>query len=460
MLLYLYKFSCFCYLANALLLQYILINEALLRIAIVFFTSIIACVLIFIIFYFIRRKAKSKKRKKLREYFGNIISEIAICESISERQAGIEAGYGIAKTVSLTNVKLNTPIKRFTEWLRSLKNNHSEKMPESEPQIDTPADSISENSPADIPVFTKAMAAVMAKESFLQEVDLKPGFYKLLQSPFVKSVFIRQLIKASKNMAGSANENLKWLYEHLHLEKDSEIRIKNKKWHIKAKAIQELAQMEQKKYVKQLYKLANDSNTFVRQEAQTAIVKLFGFSGLRFLNVISYTISDWQQFCLLQELSLKRITSFAGVEKWIRSANDSVVIFALRLVETYHWHELHDDVAAQLTHPSEKVQQKAIQTLGEIYKPNTAGFLIAAYHKINKPLQFVVLKVFQKAATQNEVPFLLDQLKHPDNQFKLMAARAIHNCSADNTDIIRDTIINNGYSAAALLSQLLEEEIV
>ena len=49
MLLYLYKFSCFCYLANALPLQYILINEALLKTAIIFFTSVIACVLIFII---------------------------------------------------------------------------------------------------------------------------------------------------------------------------------------------------------------------------------------------------------------------------------------------------------------------------------------------------------------------------------------------------------------------------
>src|SRR5688500_7461394 len=144
--------------------------------------------------------------------------------------------------------------------------------------------------------------------------------------------------------------------------------------------------MQQKKYFKKIYRLANHSNAFVRQEAQTAIVKFFGFSGLRFLNVASYTITDWQQFCLLQELTLKRITSFAGVERWIRSSNSSVVIFALRLVETYHWHELHDDVAAQLSHSSERVQQKAIQTLGEIYQPHTAPLLIAAYNKMNKRL--------------------------------------------------------------------------
>lgn len=379
---FLYKFSCFSNIANALSLLYVLMNKTALKVAMLFFISVIGCVLIFITFYLVRRTARSKKRKKLRNYFSNIISEIAICESVSEIEA------------------------------------------------------------------------------FLHEASVEKNLHKLLQSSFSKQVFIRQLTKTSGNMAGGASENLKWVYEYFQLEKDSETRMQSSKWHIKARAIQELAQMQQKKYIKKFYRLANHSNAFVRQEAQTAIVKLFGFPGLRFLNVAGYTITDWQQFCLLQELTLKRITSFAGVEKWIRSSNNSVVIFALRLVETYHWHELHDEVAAQLTHSSERVQRKAIQTLGEIYQPHTAALLIDAYNKINKQLQFAVLKVFQKAATENEVPFLLQQLKHPDNQFKLIAARAIHNCSADNTAIIRDNIINNGYSAAALLSQLLEEEIL
>lgn len=382
MLPYLFKSSCFCYTANTSPLLYILINEAALKIAILFFISIIGAVLLFIICYLLRRTAISKKRKRLRIYFSDIISEFAICESVEELQA------------------------------------------------------------------------------LLQEASVKKTLNKGLRSSFSKQVFIRQLTKASSNMAGGASENLKWVYEYFNLEKDSEIRMRSNRWHIKAKAIQELAQMQQKKYIKTIYKLANHSNSFVRQEAQTAIVKLFGFSGLRFLNVITYNISDWQQFCLLQELTLKRITSFKGVEKWIRSSNSSVVIFALRLVETYHWHELHDVVASQLTHPSEKVKQKVIQTLGEIYQPYTAGLLIEAYRRVNVPLQFAILKVFEKAATENEIPFLLHQLKHPDNQFKLLAARAIHNCGSDNTAIIKETIINNGYSAAALLSKLFEEEIV
>lgn len=337
--------------------------------------------MIFITFYLIRRSTRSKKRKRLRNYFSDIISEIAICESVPEVQA-----------------VLGEPVNK--------------------------------------------------------------KLHKLLQSSFSKQLFIRQLTKASANMVGTSSDNLKWVYEHFHLGKDSETRMQNSKWHIKAKAIQELAQMQQKKNIKKIYKLANHSNSFVRQEAQTAIVQLFGFSGLRFLNVASYTITDWQQFCLLHELTLKPITSFAGTEQWLRSSNSSVVIFALRLVETYQWHELHDDVTALLTHPSEKVQQKAIETLGEIYQPHTGDLLIASFNKINKQLQFTVLKVLEKTATSNEVPFLLDQLKHPDNQFKLIAARAIHNCGNDNATIIKDTIINNGHSAAAILSKLFEEEIV
>ena len=109
---------------------YFFISEALLKIAILFFILIITCLLIFIIFYFIRRKARSKKRKKLREYFSNIISEIAICESVTEKLAGIEMQNGIAKPISLVSIQPVPPAKHFSGWLKSLKKNHLEKINE------------------------------------------------------------------------------------------------------------------------------------------------------------------------------------------------------------------------------------------------------------------------------------------------------------------------------------------
>jgi hypothetical protein len=380
MFICLYKLLYIYYIANALPLLRILINEAALKLALILLLLTTAGFLIFIFYFLIWNFIRSKKRERLRTYFGNIISEIAVCESISELQ------------------------------------------------------------------------------SFLQQT--RRELLKLLQSSFFKKNFILELVKASGNMTGTSKENLKWLYEQLLLEKDSETRMQKNKWHIKAKAIQELAQMQQKKYIKSLYKLSDHPNAFVRMEAQTAVVKMFGFSGLRFLNVIRHTITDWQQFCLLRELTFTQISSFAGLEKWICSSNDSVVIFALRLVETYHCYELHDKVAEQLNHPAEAVQQRAIQTLGEIYQADTGALLIAAYNNAGKQLQFTVLRVLQKAATETDIPFLLQQLKHPDNQFKLMAARAIHHCSNNNTGIIKENIIKNGYSSAALLSKLLEEEII
>ncbi len=513
MLFCLYKFSCFFYLSNALPLLYILISKSALKIAIIIFIGLAAIVFIFISFFLIRHLIRSKKRKKFRNYFSNIISEIAVYEAAPETQSDNKTEYSIAEPVSLNIEKkagkqkislviqgnknekaivfepfytansftsqqtkngnaalidgnAETPLKTFCEWLKSIKIDQSHNMMESDEQPDKDekpdktVQYIDEIPNANAEVITEPMAEVSPKQSFSQNIPLEPGLYKMMQSSFIKKVFIGELTKASRDMAGTARENIKWVYEHLQLVKDSEKRLQSNRWHIKAKAIQELAQMQQKRYVKKLYKLANHSNTFVRQEAQTAIVKMFGFSGLRFLNVVNYTISDWQQLCLLQELTLKQISSFAGVERWVRSSNTSVVTFALRLIETYHCYELHDEVAEQLNHPSEGVQKMAVQTLGEIYQPRTAALLIDAYNKVNRHLQFAVLKVFQKAATENEIPFLLEQLKHPDNQFKIMAARAIHNCSADNTAIIRDNIINNGYSAAALLSKLLEEEII
>ncbi len=133
-------------------------------------------------------------------------------------------------------------------------------------------------------------------------VDISYRIEILLQNPGFSNILINELIHAKKNLSGSSTLNLVKLYEVLELDKNSLTKLHSSKWHIKAKGIQELAMLEQKKYVKEIFRLTNNSNVLVRNEAQCALISFYGFAGFRFLNVASYPISQWQQIQLLNKL--------------------------------------------------------------------------------------------------------------------------------------------------------------
>ena len=65
----------------------------------------------------------------------------------------------------ITNDKLGTQMKSFTEWLKSMKKIHQEKLAEGDEQTDKTIQQIAESSNAEAEVITEAMADVLVKQN-------------------------------------------------------------------------------------------------------------------------------------------------------------------------------------------------------------------------------------------------------------------------------------------------------
>lgn len=148
-------------------------------------------------------------------------------------------------------------------------------------------------------IISTAIYYVTAEDELTQVIE---DNREVLKKPAFRQYLINEIIHTRKDISGASAENLKRFYEMLELNKESREKLTRKKWHIKAKGIQELAIMGQKNYVKQIFRLTNHKNQFVRNEAQCALVNFHGFLGLRFLNIITYPLSEWQQIQLLNKL--------------------------------------------------------------------------------------------------------------------------------------------------------------
>jgi hypothetical protein len=160
-------------------------------------------------------------------------------------------------------------------------------------------------------------------------------------------------------------------------------------------------------------------------EAQSAIVQLYGFEGLRFLDIIDTPLSEWQQITLLRLLARTPGIQPEKIANWLGSRNDSVRIFALKLVAEHHLHQLHDQVTPCLHHPHPHVRMQTVRCLKEIYTDTTSDAIIQIYAAQNIPCRLAILDVLGAIGAPDNGLFLAQQLAEADDLLKLGAARAL-----------------------------------
>ncbi|HEY0054569.1 MAG TPA: HEAT repeat domain-containing protein [Pedobacter sp.] len=267
-------------------------------------------------------------------------------------------------------------------------------------------------------------------------ININRRIKELLTKPLFRKLLIDELVASSNNLAGVASENLSKLYTQLGLRKDCERNLRSSKWHIKAMAIKQLATMHLDDFPSELFNLTTHKNEYIRMEAQTSIVKYHGFEGLEFLNHIKYPISEWHQLNLLKELSNIPSGDFKGIENWLQSSNDTVIIFALKLSASYHQFQLYDQIVECLKHENQKVRLQCIKCLKEIYEDTTAAQLIKIYNNEPKAHQLAILSALKEIASTDSLSFLKRQLSSEDDQIKIAATRALFKCGPEGEEIV------------------------
>lgn len=273
----------------------------------------------------------------------------------------------------------------------------------------------------------------------LQQVIAQPHvqetFQRWLSKPVGRKILISELVKIHKTISGQGADNIRWMYEHFSLVEDSLHNFASYKWHRKAVAIQQLAEMKQVKYLTRIYKATDSKNKWIRTEAQIAIVKLTGFKGLRFLNIITHPISQWQQLCLLRELIMDNEYDSENLKTWLYSNNDSVVEFTLRLIKKFMCFELQDNVANCLYHKACNVREAAIITLMEIAAEEAPWLLQQRFPGASNKERLLILSFLKEKGVNEQIPFLEDLLSHEDGSIKIAAHAALLRISQSASNI-------------------------
>ncbi len=252
-------------------------------------------------------------------------------------------------------------------------------------------------------------------------------FRSIASDTYRRQILIDQMIDVSVNLKGDETKKLLSLYKHLGLDRDSITRAYDRRWHKKIKGFRELAFMNIKDANEAIYKALNSSNEILRMEAQIALVMLSDDNPFEFLSHLTRPFSLWEQITL-HELIVQHEILVPSFKKWLTSPNDTVVMFALRMIREFKQSQAEADIKNSLLHPSSSIRCLAVQVAGDLGMSSTLETLKHMYKNQDYNICLEIVRSMGKMPDVSMMGFLKLVLdKEDDVQLQIEATKAIEN---------------------------------
>lgn len=253
--------------------------------------------------------------------------------------------------------------------------------------------------------------------------------------PFKRKIIISTLLKLRNEISGEMAESIDKLYVKLGLLRYSLAKLRNKKWDVIANGIRELTQFKIKAVHQIVMNNINHPTKEVRKEMQLYLVYLYAFKGLDFLNVLETPLSEWDQIQLLEILQLKNDSEIVDITPWLKSSNDSVVNFTLKLAKVYNQFEAKEELIKLLNHGSEDVRINTISALSHLNVLEAKNILKDSFNERSLEEQIAFLKMMENVHEHDDKVFLQEQMQHENFEIKSIAMEILKNINFEEYEL-------------------------
>jgi len=264
---------------------------------------------------------------------------------------------------------------------------------------------------------------------------------KLRKQVLIKSkrkIIISILYKLMEEVSGEMSDAIKTLYCKTGLADFALEKIKEVEWSVKAKSIGELSRFEIKEAHYEVVKCLAHPKREVRKEAHLYLVNLFQFDGLYFLNELKSPLSEWDQIQILEILQKFEQQQICDIKPWLKSTNDTVVLFALKLAQIYNQYEINNVLIELLSHGNKTIRVCTIEVLTHLYGLEAKDMLKANFNELSLEEQLSFFTMLEKLVIPTDEPFIEKHLFHKDFEIQLLALKILKTINID-----KYTVLNN-----------------
>lgn len=250
---------------------------------------------------------------------------------------------------------------------------------------------------------------------------------KVLVSVFKRRLLVATFLKLKTSVSGEIVLSINRLYKEIGLHTCAIKDLQNKHWEIVAMGIQELSTFAIKDAGPAIKPLLEHPRNEVRREAQMYMVSIFHIKGLRFLNSYKESISEWDQIQLLELLQQFDIRDFSSVKFWIKSSNDSIVLFALKFIKIYQLLEEKTALILLLNHPNKKIRIEVISILSYFNVSEVKNSLKNNFEIKSLEEQIAIFNYFEVNYTINDSAFIQKHIHDKSFEIKELSLRILKN---------------------------------
>lgn len=309
------------------------------------------------------------------------------------------------------------------------------------------------------PILTDFLFTVEDQEAFTNEDMLRvTGELRekgLLDNKLSNKAIKDQLMALHKQFKGLSQQVIEALYLELKYHKVAIDKVKNGEWYEQADAIQELSEMDVEEALPHIQKLVNHPNKFVRLQVELAILRLNRSHPLHFLDKANFQLSDWHQINLFHTIKYFRLEDMPSFYNWLRSPNDSVVVFAIRVIRHFNQFETESRLLSLLNHPSVAVQREVIAFISTFGSDAGIDSLIRNYKDSPREVKPDILYCLGNVGTPEAIYFLHDvMVGEQDQVMSMTAAQALFASSEDGQELVLKQYPNGHPGLTLVLNEI------
>ena len=238
------------------------------------------------------------------------------------------------------------------------------------------------------------------------------------------------MIRAQSSFLGRNYQKLEILFKQIPPFRASVSKLKSKKWYIKARGIREIYEMDQEQYLPLIISERNNSNLYVRREAQIALVVFLGWESLRFLPYLKREMTLWQQIKIVEKLydlypekDLERLRKAYNTEKPYAQELIMRIIRKFQLSTEIHF------ILRFLDHSNFDRREAAIYCLSSFQLDAHVMDVVKRkfFRLSNTEQQVQLLKIIAGNSSATDLEFFKEVLQKGNDIVKVCAAEILWN---------------------------------
>ncbi|WP_293300610.1 HEAT repeat domain-containing protein [Pedobacter sp. UBA4863] len=308
------------------------------------------------------------------------------------------------------------------------------------------------------------LASVVVYDESENTAEIAVHFYdKLKKLPLknstVNQILTSEIITYHKNFTGKIPEVLALLYAKLKLDKRSKKKIDSKHWETKIEGIREANEMGISEMAEEIIKYTDDENGLLRMEAQAAYLKLSNKDPFHFLDRAQERILDWHQLVLFEIITKNKKLTIPSFSKWLRSPNDTVVMFCLKLIDHFMQFDAAEEVQRLLKHHNTRIVKKSIEIIGKLELEELEKHMFEIYFDHTDEIKLEILNSLGKISSGKYADFLSSRIHSNDSKIKRAALYAIKRDADHGEARLLEIYHHTSPENQALITHVLDNRI-